>query len=79
MENRNGLLVKTLVTETNGTAERDAALLMAEKIPGVKRLASTQKMARKTVPDMDSSTSCWRNSDSADMFLFHVHFCPSTP
>jgi hypothetical protein len=38
MENRNGLLVKTLVTEVNGTAERDAALLMAEKIPGVKRV-----------------------------------------
>ena len=36
MENRNGLLVKTMVTEANGTAERDAALLMAEKIPGVK-------------------------------------------
>jgi transposase len=30
MENRNGLLVKTMVTEANGTAERDAALLMAE-------------------------------------------------
>src|SRR5712692_10325296 len=28
MENRNGLLVKTLVTEAKGTAERDAALLM---------------------------------------------------
>jgi transposase len=38
MENRNGLLVKTLVTEANGTAEPDAALLMAEKIPGVKRV-----------------------------------------
>jgi hypothetical protein len=32
------LLVKTLVTEAQGTAERDAALLMAEKIPGVKRV-----------------------------------------
>jgi transposase len=38
MENRNGLLVKTMVTEANGTAERDAALLMAEKIPGAKRV-----------------------------------------
>ena len=38
MENRNGLLVRTMVTEANGTAERDAALLMAEKIPGVKRV-----------------------------------------
>jgi hypothetical protein len=38
MENRNRLLVKTLVTEANGTAESDAALLTAEKIPGVKRV-----------------------------------------
>jgi transposase len=38
MENRNGLLVRTMVTEANGTAERDAALLMAEKIPGVKQV-----------------------------------------
>ncbi len=38
MENRHGLLVSTMVTPANGTAERDAALLMAEKIPGVKRV-----------------------------------------
>jgi transposase len=34
MENRNGLLVRTMVTQANGTAERDAALRMASKIPG---------------------------------------------
>jgi len=39
MENRNGLLVKTMVTQADGTAERDAALLLASKIPGVKRVA----------------------------------------
>lgn len=38
MENRNGLLVGTLVTPANGTAERDAALLLAERIPGIKRV-----------------------------------------
>ena len=38
MENRHGLLVKTMVTQANGTAERDAALLMAEKIPGSRRV-----------------------------------------
>jgi transposase len=38
MENRNGLLVKTLVTQAGGTAERDAALLMASKIPGGQRV-----------------------------------------
>ena len=34
MENRNGLLVRTMVTQADGTAERDASLLMASKIPG---------------------------------------------
>jgi len=34
MENRNGLLVRTMVTQADGTAERDAALLMAWKISG---------------------------------------------
>jgi hypothetical protein len=38
MENRNGLLVKTLVTQAEGTAERDAALLMASKIPRGQRV-----------------------------------------
>ncbi len=38
MENRNGLLVQTFLTEANGRAERDAALLMAESIPRVKRV-----------------------------------------
>jgi len=38
MENRNGLLVKTGVTLAGGTAERDAALGMAKKMAGRKRL-----------------------------------------
>src|SRR5499425_3250126 len=38
MENRNGLLVQTFLTEANGRAERDAALLMAEAIPGCQRV-----------------------------------------
>ncbi len=36
MENRNGLLVETFLTEANGRAERDAALLMAEAHPAGK-------------------------------------------
>ncbi len=36
MENRHGLLVNTMVTLADGTAERDAALLMASQIPGGK-------------------------------------------
>jgi IS5 family transposase len=38
MEHRHGLLVQTVVTPANGTAERHAALLMAEKIPGLQRV-----------------------------------------
>src|SRR3984885_9705485 len=38
METRNGLLVQTFLTEANGRAERDAALLMAESIPRGKRV-----------------------------------------
>jgi hypothetical protein len=32
IENRNGLVVDTELLQANGTAERDAALLMAERI-----------------------------------------------
>ena len=38
MENRNGLLVQTFLTEANGRAEREAAMLMAEAIPSGKRI-----------------------------------------
>jgi transposase len=38
MENRHGLLVDTMVTLADGTAERDAALLMASQISGVKQV-----------------------------------------
>jgi len=38
MENRNGLLVQTFLTEATGRAERDAAMLMAEAIPLGKRV-----------------------------------------
>jgi transposase len=38
MENRNGLLVQTFLTEASGRAERDAAMLMAEAIPAGKRV-----------------------------------------
>jgi Transposase DDE domain len=38
MENRQGLLVQTMLTQANGRAERDAGLVMAEKIPGVQRV-----------------------------------------
>jgi transposase len=37
-ENRNGLIVNTEVFQANGTAERDAALIMLEQIPGARRV-----------------------------------------
>jgi hypothetical protein len=37
-EYRNGLVVSTLTTRAYGSAERDAALLMAEDLPGTHRL-----------------------------------------
>lgn len=38
VENRNGLIVDATVLEATGTAERDAALAMMEKIPGQQRV-----------------------------------------
>ena len=38
VENRKGLIVNTEVFEANGTAERDAALVMLEQIPGTKQV-----------------------------------------
>jgi transposase len=37
-ENRNGLIVGTELLQSNGTAERDAALVMLEQIPGGNRV-----------------------------------------
>lgn len=37
-ENRNGLVVDTETLQCNGTAERDAALLMTEALPGTQRV-----------------------------------------
>ena len=38
IENRNGLVVDTELLQCNGTAERDAAMLMAERIDGDARV-----------------------------------------
>ena len=40
VENRNGLIVSAEVFEANGTAERDAALVMLERIPGRKQVTA---------------------------------------
>ena len=38
MENRNGLVVETAVTAATGTAEREAAIVMLDQIPGKHRI-----------------------------------------
>ena len=38
VENRNGLIVSSLVWEATGTAERDAAMAMLQDVPGSKRV-----------------------------------------
>jgi transposase len=38
IENRNGLIITTELFQANGTAERDAALVMLEQLPGEKRV-----------------------------------------
>jgi transposase len=38
IENRNGLVVDTELLQCNGTAERDAALLMVERVDGIERI-----------------------------------------
>ena len=38
VENRNGLIITTELFQANGTAERDAALVMLEQLPGDKRV-----------------------------------------
>jgi transposase len=40
VENRNGLIVTTELFQANGTAERDAALVMLEQIPGEQRVTA---------------------------------------
>jgi transposase len=48
MENRNGLIVLTELLQANGTAERDAALLMLEQVPGTERVTVAADKAYDT-------------------------------
>jgi hypothetical protein len=48
IENRNGLVVDAELLQANGTAERDAALLMAERIEGSKRVTVAADKAYDT-------------------------------
>jgi IS5 family transposase len=48
MENRNGLMLQTFLSEANGRAERDEALLMAEALPPGKRVTMARDKAYDT-------------------------------
>jgi transposase len=48
IENRNGLVVDTELLQCNGTAERDAALLMAERVDGTERITLAADKAYDT-------------------------------
>ncbi len=59
MENRNGLVMQATVTQANGTAERDAALTMAEQISGEGRVTlGADKIT--TRPILYRSCEPWR-------------------
>jgi transposase len=55
MENRNGMVVDVAFTQATGTAERDAALVMLEKVPGLHRVTVGADKGYDTV---DFVTSC---------------------
>lgn len=48
IENRNGLVVDTELLQCNGTAERDAAMLMAERLDGTERVTLAADKAYDT-------------------------------
>jgi IS5 family transposase len=48
IENRNGLVVDTELLQCNGTVERDAALLMAERVEGTERITVAADKAYDT-------------------------------
>jgi hypothetical protein len=54
-ENRDGLVISTLTTRAYGSAERDAALLLAEGLPGT--LLSRSERTRGMTPRI-SSPNC---------------------
>jgi transposase len=55
IENRNGLIITTELFQANGTAERDAALVMLEQLPGTKRVTVG---ADKAYDTKDFVTEC---------------------
>jgi transposase len=48
IENRNGLVVDTELLQCNGTVERDAAMIMAERVEGIERITLAADKAYDT-------------------------------
>ncbi len=70
VENRNGLIVDAMAWEANGTAERDAALVMLEQIPGDQRVTVAGDKGyhggvRGRVPPHAGDTACCAECQSA--------------
>ena len=68
IENRNGLVVDTELLQCNGTAERDAAMMMAERVEGVERIPLAADKAYDTkdfvseMRGMNVTPQVWKNT-----------------
>jgi transposase len=68
IENRNGLVVDTELLQCNGTAERDAAMMMAERVEGVERIPLAADKAYDTkdfvseMRGMNVTPHVWKNT-----------------
>ena len=58
IENRHGLVVPVELLQDNGTAERDAALLMAERLAGQDRTTEAGDKADDTKDVLGMSIGC---------------------
>jgi len=70
VENRNGLIINTELFEANGTAERDAALVMLEQFPAASEsrwpaIRDMTQRVRRRVPQPECHTACGAKSQSA--------------
>ena len=71
VENRNGLIVDAEVFQANGTAERDAALVMLEKLPGTQPVTVGGDKGirhaglRERVPESAGDAACGAESCTA--------------
>ncbi len=69
VENRNGLIVTTELFQANGTAERDAGLVMLEQIPGEHRVTVG---ADKGYDTRDFVAECRNQRGRPILFIFET-------